>query len=356
MRYLLQVAILMGLAGAALCMLSFAFTADAAQSKQGKVWVQYEWGTLREVVIGRGEGLRMPGYSKYVDFIYDPKYIETMKKNGGMDASKVEPELTKRVIAQIDHLAEVLKKRGIIVHRPDLLDPVQSQYLDYVQKGRMQLYARDPMLVIGNLVIETALRVPMRAKERFGLRRILRELADNRGVRFVAMPMPDPKFPDDGIYLEGGDVLLNGREIYVGNSGRGSSKAGIAWLQRTLGPKYKVIEVPLDSAWEHLDCVLALLRPGLGIIYRGGFKGPLPKSIRDWDYVEVTEAEAKHLAANALVLDKHTCIMDSQHQRVIKELRKRGEKVIEVPYDAVATWGGAFRCSHHPIIRVSEPN
>ncbi len=340
---------------AIVCGLLAAFSpANAAdQAQEPKVSVNHEWGKLTEVVIGRGDTLRMPGYSKYVDFIYDPQYLEKMKQNGGKDAMDLEPELTKKVIAQIDNLAEVLQKRGIKVHRPALLDQPQSQFLDYVQKGRMQLYARDPMLVIGNNVFETALKVPMRAKERFGLRPILRELAEKRGAKFVAMPMPDPSFPDDGIYIEGGDVQLNGYEIYVGNSGRASTKAGIAWLQQQLGPKYKVIEVPLDSAWEHLDCVLALLKPGLGLIYRPGFKGELPAAIRDWDYVEVTLDEAKKLAANALVLDETTCIIDAQHQRIIKELRKRGHNVVEVPYDAVATWGGAFRCSHHPIIRQS---
>ena len=320
------------------------------------VSVHHEWGKLKEVVIGRGEGLRVPGYSKYVDFIYDPKYLETMKKYGGLDAMKVEPELSKKVIAQIENLAAVLEKQGVKVHRPALLDPLQSRFMDFVQKGRMQLYARDPMLVIGNQIFETALKVPMRAKERFGLRPILREMAEKRGAVFTAMPMPDPRFPEDGIYIEGGDVQLNGYEIYVGDSGRASTKAGRDWLQKQLGPKYKVIGVPLEPAWEHLDCVLALLRPGLGIIYRKGFKGPLPESIRNWDYVEVTLDEAKKLAANALVLDETTCIMDAQHERVIAELRNRGHKVIAVPYDAVATWGGAFRCSHHPIIRESKLN
>lgn len=315
--------------------------------------VHHEWGKLEEVVVGIGEGLRIPGYSEYVDFIYDPKFLEVMKEYGGQDAMAIEPELTEKVIEQIDNLAKVLEEHGVIVHRPSPLDEQQSKFMDYVELGRMQLYARDPMLVIGNTVFETALKVPMRAKERFGLRPILSQLWKERGARLISMPIPDPSFPENGTYIEGGDVLLNGHEIYVGNSTRASSGAGRSWLQQQLGPDYKVIAVDLEPEWEHLDCVLALLRPGLGIIYRDGFKGPLPEAIRDWDYVEVTHEEAKKLAANALVLDETTAIMDSQHQRVIKELRNRGHNVIEVPYDAVATWGGAFRCSHHPIIRTS---
>jgi N-dimethylarginine dimethylaminohydrolase len=38
-----------------------------------------------------------------------------------------------------------------------------------------------------------------------------------------------------GPFLEGGDTLLNGHEIYVGMSGCASDMAGIDWLQALLG-------------------------------------------------------------------------------------------------------------------------
>ena len=307
----------------ALILLSFS-PAQAGSHNEKKVSVHHEWGKLKEVVVGIGDGLIIPGYSEFVSFIYDPQYLDLMKKHGGKLASEVEPELSKNVIKQINNLAKVLQEHGVRVHRPNELNKTQSQFLEYVQSGRMQLYARDPMLVIDNTVFETALKVPMRAKERYGLRPILRDLWENRGANFISMPTPQPEFPENGIYIEGGDVLLNGYEIYVGNTGRASTIAGIKWLQQQLGPKYKVIEVKMTPQWEHLDCALALLKPGLGLIYRDAFKEPLPEAIRDWDYIEVTESEARRLAANALVLDEKTCIMDSQHQRIIKELRKTG--------------------------------
>ena len=335
------------------CLLIPLAGAQAGDAPAGRISVHHEWGKLKEVVIGRGDSLIRPGYSEAVSFIYDPQYLAKMKKTGGIPASKIESELTKKVIAQIDNLAAVLTKLGVKVHRPRLLDKEQSRYLEYVQKGRMQLYARDPMLVIGNNIIETALKVPMRAKERFGLRPILHKRAVESGANYVAMPPVEPGFPENGIYIEGGDVLLNGYDIYVGNSTRASSKAGIQWLQKYLGPKYRVHEIKLDANWEHLDCVMALLKPGLGLLHKKGVKSKLPESLKGWDWIEVTEAEALKLGANALVLDDSTCIMDTQHQRIIAQVRKRGHKVIEVPYDAVATWGGAFRCSHHPLIRES---
>jgi len=60
------------------------------------------------------------------------------------------------------------------------------------------------------------------------------------------------------------------------------------------------------------------------------------------------------LGANLFVIDKKTCIVDTYHHRIAEELRKRGQEVIEIPYSEVATWGGAFRCSHHPLRRKSK--
>ena len=109
----------------------------------------------------------------------------------------------------------------------------------------------------------------------------------------------------------------------------------------------------MSSEFEHLDCVLALARPGLGVRCKEGFVSELPESIRDWDYVEVTKEEAKKLGANLLVLDDRTVIMDKQHHRIGQELEKRGVEVIEIPYDLVASSGGGLRCSHHPLVRES---
>ena len=319
-----------------------------------EISVHHEWGKLEEVIVGIGDDLVIPSYSEYVSFIYDPKYIDMMKEYGGMKAMDVEPEEIKEAIEQINRLAKVLKDRGIIVHRSHRLRPAEKRYIEYVQKRSMSFFARDPVLVIGNNVIETALKVPMRAKERYAIRPILRERLKKSSANYVSMPVISPEFGEGGIYLEGGDVLLNGYEIYVGNSGRGSNKAGIQWLQDYLGPEYKVIEVKLSPEFEHLDCVLSLPRPGLMVICRDGIKGKLPESIRDWDAIEVSVEEAKRLGANLFVIDEKTCIVDTQHHRIAEELRKRGQEVIEIPYGQVATWGGAFRCSHHPLRRESE--
>ncbi len=325
---------------------------DKSKSMKPKIEVNYEWGALKEVIVGIGDGLVIPGYSDKVDFIYDKKLIDVMKKSGGKPAIEVEPDKTRKVLEQINGLVKVLEKRGIKVYRPRLLNPVEHDYLINVQEGQMQIYTRDPILVIGNNVIETALKIPMRAKEIFPLREIIRNRIKDTGAKYVSMPSPNPNYGNDGIYLEGGDVLLNGKDIYVGNSGKASNPAGIEWLQNYLGPDYRVHEIKISPEFEHLDCIMALLKPGLGLLCRDGLAGKLPDSLKGWDFIDVTVEEAKRLGANALVLDDKTVIMDTQHKRIIDEVKKRNHEVIKVPYDYVAKWGGAFRCSHHPLVRV----
>lgn len=282
--------------------LAFQFLLKGANPLQGdtsrQIGVHYEWGKLEEVIVGIGDDLSYPSYCEAVAFFYEPEHIEGMKLYGGTDA-------------------------------------------------------RDLILVIDTNVIETAISLPFGLKVRYAIRPILLERLPGSNAKYAAMPAPSPVFNRDQIFLEGGDVMLNGYDIYVGISGNASTPEGVAWLQQYLGPKYRVQMIKLTKEFQHLDCVLSLVRPGLGVRCPDAFAGELPESIRDWEFIDVTTDEAKRLAANIIVLDDHTVIIDKQHHRIGEELKKRGETVIEIPYDKVASWGGGFRCSHHPLVRES---
>jgi site-specific recombinase XerD len=77
-------------------------------------------------------------------------------------------------------------------------------------------YVRDPTLVVGNNIIETAAVGSWKLRERFAVRPIIKRIMENGNARWVAMPLPSPRHLPEDPRLEGGDVLLNGREIYVG--------------------------------------------------------------------------------------------------------------------------------------------
>lgn len=318
-----------------------------------EISVHHEWGKLKEVMVGIGDDIVVPTYYEGLGF-FDQRAIEFMKQYGGSKLSDADPKTQRIVLEQVSGLVKILEDRGITVHRCHLLRPEEKKYLEDVQKGHLLLFPRDPIVVIGNNVIELSLRFPMRRKERWSLRPVLESVLKESNANYVAMPPASPQLDESGPFLEGGDILLNGYEIYVGHSGWTSNRAGIEWLRKFLGPRYSVHEIRLNRAFQHLDCVLALLRPRLGIMCPEGFVDELPESLRNWEYVTVTKEEAENLGANALVLDEKTVIIDERHHRIGGDLQARGQEVIEVPFGRVSVYGGALRCWHHPLIRDSK--
>jgi N-dimethylarginine dimethylaminohydrolase len=114
-----------------------------------------------------------------------------------------------------------------------------------------------------------------------------------------------------------------------------------------------VIPVALRSFVLHLDCALALVKPGLLIWCPEKLVDGLPRSLRDWDAIEVSRDEASKLATNGLVLQEGRMIVDAGNQRVIDELRRRKMDVIPIPFDGPIRTGGGLRSAHHPLLRES---
>ena len=155
-----------------------------------------------------------------------------------------------------------------------------------------------------------------------------------------------------GMFLEGGDVFVAGRDIYVGNTGNASSTEGIRWLQTILERDYHVHEIRLSRKFLHLDCVLATPRPGLAVVCKEGFAEGLPSFLNHWDLIEVSAQDAEEkLATNVLVVDAKTVIVAQESPDVAEALVKAGQDVITTPFGAICLWGGAFRCWHHPLVR-----
>jgi len=319
------------------------------------VFVSHEWDELQEVILGSPKMLTVPGYYPTIEFgfNYSKDNKDWLEKAGGIPMEIADKEFYKQLVMQSDNLEKILKENGVIVHRfdPSVLSKEELEYMQNLEKGFNFLYPRDPVLVIGNNIIETSLKIPMRAREKFIIRKIFSSfLEKDKNIKYVSTPSVSPSFYDDGLYLEGGDVLVNGYEIYVGFSGNATSISGIDWLKRYLGPKYKVYKIDIKD-FQHLDCVMSLVKPGLGIIVKDAIIGELPDSLKKWDFIEVPVEDAKKLAANIFILNKNKVIIDETFTYLKTELEKRGVTVITVPFNAVTQMGGGFRCSHHPIRR-----
>ena len=91
-----------------------------------------------------------------------------------------------------------------------------------------------------------------------------------------SLPFPDVKkvfqnipekniinVPSD-IYLEGGDIVVDNKLVYVGISER-ATMDGVSFLRKVLGNDYSVIPLKLKPKFLHLDVVLVIY--GLDILF-----------------------------------------------------------------------------------------
>ena len=313
--------------------------------------VHHEWGKLREVIIGISPAEDFVVFHEESMRWQVPAEAEFSRKHAGRHLLELDRDWAYRIEKQVDDLAELVAREGVTVHRPERLHGDERTFLAPNGEGA-QLFPRDGVIVVGDHVIDASLRLRCRQRERYGLRPLIQRMVAERGARWSSVPLGSPACVD-GPFLEGGDTLLNGYEVYVGMSGCASDMAGIDWLQALLGVRYRVIPVALRSFVLHLDCALALVKPGLLIWCPEKFVDGLPVSLRDWDAIAVSRDEASRLATNGLVLEEGRMIVDADNRRVIEELRRRGMDVIPIPFDGPIRTGGGLRCAHHPLWRES---
>lgn len=325
------------------------------------VEVNHEWGTLKEVVCGIPY-FRIPAELPQAVYNYAPTDgIKFFEANLGKTFEEADPELYRKARGQMEFVVNILEERGTKVHRPEQCSAQEEAYLDNIfPPSVIQFYPRDPMIVIGNRFIETGQFFPMRRRERFGIRRAIADRLADSNAQVVSMPPEIPTAETDdggfgpGPFLEGGDVFLLGKDIYVGNSGNASNTAGVKWLAQYLGDEYRVHELKLTKKFLHLDCCLATPREGLAIICKEAFADGVPAFLKDWELIELPYKEAKEmLGCNGLVLDNKTIMIHTDLPHLGKKLKAAGQEVIEVPFDAVYRFAGAFRCWHHPLVRES---
>lgn len=310
------------------------------------IGVYNEWGRLREAFVGIEDHYVEPEYIPAFDWM-GQEGQEYCKKFGGRKSIEVLPEKIEALRAQIEAHVKVLQEFGVKVHRNlPLRYQEEETFLDNVQKGRVYSGGADFFRVIGkNIILLNNLRYPFRRKQVYTVRPALEPLLKGADARYVALPPASPHYTEDDIYLENGDIMLDGYNVYVGFSGLATSEAGIDWLRQFLGPEYRIYKIPLANNVLHLDTVLMLHRPGL-LCYYPGLVRELPQPLQHWDKIEIRAeiGEGSHFGANNLALDERTVIISQEYQRLVPEFRKRGYETIVQPYGVSVEYGSGPRC------------
>lgn len=310
--------------------------------------VHHEWDRLRETMVGIAPADEIVVFHEESQRWLAPSAAAISQTHAGRRLIEVDAERARRTETQIEDLAALLQREGIAVHRPERLQGLERHFLAPNGEGA-QLFPRDALVAVGDHAIEASLRLQCRQRERFGLRPHAQRLAAN-GAHWSSVPLGWPNAVD-GPFLEGGDVLLNGHEIYVGMSGCATDMAGVDWLQALLGNSHRVVPVALRSNVLHLDWVLALLQPGLLVYCPEKLIDGLPMSLRSWDKIALHPDEAERLQANLLVLEKGRAVVDTASTRLIGELRQRKVEAIPLCFDGPISFGGGLRSAHLALRR-----
>jgi len=264
--------------------------------------------------------------------------------------SEVYPGDDQRYHDEQEHLVQVLESQGVQVRRPD--------QITFPIVATTQCYARDPIVAIGNKLIVTNMNFEGRRQECQNYTRIALDLAKHYNGEVVMMPPNRPGMHPDNAYLEGGDVFVDGNDVYVGMTGNATNDKGIEWLRQELGEtKYRVHKVPLHKSALHLDCAVMLINDNQGIICKDEFVDfdALPPQFKNRQWIEVKPKQAQLMATNGIVINPKKIIMIDHFEDVIQRVRDELQvDVITVPFQKSNYFGGGLRCSYQPIIRRSE--
>lgn len=316
---------------------------DMAGEKSRTIGVYNEWGRLKEAVVG------IPDDTEEMDYIPAMKWlskegIEALRKSAGKMTADAFPAEFRQLKAQIQGHVKALEAHGVVVHRTKPLHfKEERMFLADIQRGNMLFGGADFFRVIGsNVILLNSFRYPFRRKQVWVVRPVIEKLIKNTNARYVATPPPSPHYSKDELYLENGDIMIDGFNVYVGISGNASSRRGIDWLRQLLGSEYRVYVIALKPDRFHLDWVLSLNRPGLLTYCPAALADDLPRPLKSWDKIAVAPNE--RAGANNLSIDQNTIVVAKQYGRIVKEYRKRKMNVITIPLDMTIEYGSGSRC------------
>lgn len=320
------------------------------------VYVRSEFAPLKRVVMAQSE-YAFPSQEDLGDEEFLTEESRDLYREQdilGKNYKEVFPERQKEWEGERENLKKVLEKYNVEVIMPRLLTDYEKEIGK--EDGYSNFFVRDPFFTIGHFLIEGSLRFPHRRNEILPVRNILAMESKENKCLYLSVPKPDiskGKCSEDGPFLEGGDVIVLDKTIFVGRSGLASNKNGIRWLGNLVSNfGYKVVEVPLHRKILHLDCAISLVREGLIIVCEEALIDGIPEQFKGWDKIYVTLEDSSRLATNGLPINENVYITDLEFKFIGDELEKRGIKVEYVDFKISRSFGGSFRCSTQPLLRI----
>lgn len=349
-------------------------TANPAQA--GAVWSTNGWDPLEEVIVGRLEGAVCVPWSLGMEPY--PHYRAAALRHGGVPRSKLDPpEALAAAHADLEGFVALLESMGVRVRRPDPIDHARPLVApDWaVAGGCGQSVPRDVMIVIGDEIIESPMSHPSRFFEYVGYRELCKQYF-RAGARWTQAPKPrltpdlfKSEYHHGQEYIltefepvwDAADVCRVGTDLFVQLS-QATNHFGIDWLERHLGPRYRVHRVRFaDPKAMHIDATFVPLAPGKLMVNPDRPIVRLPDCIArsDWEIRECPRTalppeladEWEWLHMNVLSLDAEHVIVEESEVPLQEFLRDWGFEPIPCRFRNFYPFGGAFHCATVDIRR-----
>ncbi len=149
--------------------------------------------------------------------------------------------------------------------------------------------------------------------------------------------------------IEGGDVLADDEQLYIGISNRTTIEA-----VKDVEKHFPVKTLYLGEDVMHLDTRMAILPGRKLLICPGAFQdGDLRFLQKRFEFLPITESEARLLCTNVFFINPQTIVVAKSHTRINRVLRDNGFQIEELDYSEPIVLGGSFRCSTLPVERSS---
>lgn len=308
------------------------------------IHVKNEYSTLKKVILGNANELYFPDtheieleteaatWKQYLT-----KYVYKMLRR-----KKVPFLITNRFQKELANLKQVLEKHEIEVSTVESVVPTLEE-----EAGLGQMYARDSVMCVDDKLIKGQLQIEMRRKELRGYNKIIQSLDNKQNI--LSIPM------NKAAYLEGGDVIVDYPNIYVGIGKYASNIKGYEWLKKQVSSDWTVIPIYLkNDGILHLDCCMTIIGPKTAIIHKESLQDKLPSQMDDFDFIEIDSKTRHQMGGNVLVIAPKKVIIQKRHKQLQLELEQRGFTVIPITFTWHALLDGAFRCATCPVERLND--
>ncbi|WP_300347767.1 arginine deiminase family protein [Clostridium sp.] len=210
------------------------------------------------------------------------------------------------------------------------------QFLDPLY-GENQVFTRDVGFVIDDIMFIAKMSNKDRIYETYALKKYITKYHS--------------KIYEMKNNIEGGDVIIYQKYVFVGVSKRTSMEA-LEELQNYLDKNnmgYKVIPIKFNKEkMLHLDCVFNILDKGECLISTYVYDKEVIENIIEKCYY-IDKKISEELGTNIICLGDRRII--TANKSIYKLLKEKGFRVFYVDYSEILKGGGAFTCSTLPIYR-----